>query len=113
MLQTNNLTIICVLIVFWVIFTGVNKFERLLDKSCKTITNTTEHLSQAIEICTKDENCKMFYSDTCDDIGPFKMCDSSFENSISLGGGCAYNKKEDTLGSSIPAVILKYNAIKL
>ena len=49
----------------------------------------------------------MFYSDTCDDIGPFKMCDSSFENSISSGGGCAYNKKEDTLGTSIPAIILK------
>ena len=59
-------------------------------------------LHSAIEECTKNDNCQMFYSPTCNTDGPFKLCQHESDVQESAVETCAYSKITDS--SEIPII---------
>ena len=77
-----------------VYFTETSSFTKVGDKLCENHYHEEYTLVKATEKCKADENCKMFYSSSCTDEGPFRLCHNQSDSLAQNTSTCAYSKKE-------------------
>ena len=79
--------------IFLICVSDTSSFAKIEKKYCKNHYHNEDTLQRAIDRCNADENCKMFYSNTCNDEGPYRFCEnfSDWENSTSKT--CLYMKE--------------------
>ena len=70
-----------------------NLFTKTFCMSCVNDYKTTDSFVNAIETCASNEKCKMVFSTTCNDEGPFKLCENTLDLPSSVPNHCAYVKK--------------------
>ena len=75
-------------------FTDTTYFSKIKEKYCSAHYKEEDTLQGAIETCMSDEICQMFYSFSCNDQGPFRLCQSKSDLQNSNSTSCSYLKKD-------------------
>ena len=78
----------------YVVFSETTSFTKVDGKYCKTHYKEEVTLEKATEKCKNDEDCTLFYSNSCNDEGPFKLCQNQSEIEDFNSTTCAYSKKQ-------------------
>ena len=78
----------------YVVFSETFPFTKVDGKYCKTHYKEEITLEKATKECKNDKECTLFYSNSCNDEGPFKLCQNQSDLQDLSSTYCAYSKKQ-------------------
>ena len=96
----------------YVIFSETSSFIKVDGKYCETHYGEETTLEKATEKCQNDEDCMLFYSQSCKVEGPFKLCQNQSDLQEVNSTTCAYLKKQGRNNFDLDYVRLYYSNFK-